>query len=239
MEGWCIPHLWQSIQPLSEAVTAEGGRGPIGEIGVYHGKFFIGLLKTMDAPAANYAIDIYDLQQFNLDGAGKGNLEKFRGNLRLNGIAESAIEILQTDSMWLNRGDIERIRVESGGFSMFSVDGCHLAEHTVNDMLFAAEVTRPQGVIFMDDYYNASWPGVQEGVAKYYFMQPARFVPLVYTCNKLILCNISYHRIYLKKVTSFVQEKFPGTEIKLVKRFGFECLNVIPKYPAGKYLFQP
>jgi hypothetical protein len=69
VQGWCIPHLWQSLWPLREAMRKQGKDGPVAEIGVYHGKFFIGLVKTMEAPRHNYAIDVFDLQQFNLDGA--------------------------------------------------------------------------------------------------------------------------------------------------------------------------
>lgn len=235
IEGWCIPQLWQTIQPLSRAVLEEGGKGPVAEIGVYHGKFFIGLVKTAGAPAANFAIDVYDLQQFNLDGAGKGNLDKFRQNMHAAGVADSQVEIVKTDSMWLNRCDIDRIRERSGGFSMFSVDGCHLAEHTINDLQFAAEVTLPQGLIFIDDYYNAQWPGVQEGVAKYFLMSAARFVPLAYSCNKLILCNLSYHGAYLKKLVPFVREHFADTRIKMVKRFGFDCANITPDIEKGAF----
>lgn len=235
VEGWCIPQLWQVIQPLREAVIAEGGMGPIAEIGVYHGKFFIGLVKTMDAPAANYAIDVFDLQQFNLDGAGKGNLEKFRENLKANGVEESRVQIFRTDSMWLNRGDIDRIRVNSGGFSMFSVDGCHMVEHTINDILFAQEVTLPQGIIFVDDYYNANWPGVQEGVAKLFQSHAPRFVPLVYTCNKLMLCNLSYHKEYLGILADFIRKHFPETKTKRVRRFGYDCINVLPSMHEAIY----
>lgn len=236
VQGWCIPHLWQSLWPLSQAVVAAGGEGPVAEIGVFHGKFFIGLAKTMGASRNNYAIDVFDLQQFNLDKAGEGNVQRFRENLESNGIGEAAVRLLRTDSMWLTRVDAERLKDETGGFSMFSVDGCHLAEHTINDIALAMEVVKPQGVIFVDDYYNADWPGVQEGVAKYYLNSTARFVPLYFSCNKLVLCNLSYHKIYLDAVGSFVRKHFPETRVKPVKRFGFDTLTITPKYQSEDYI---
>ena len=236
VQGWCIPHLWQSLWPLRQAVIAQGGAGPVAEIGVFHGKFFIGLVKTMGAPQHNHAMDVFDLQQFNLDKAGEGNAAKFKENMARTGIVESAVTMVKTDSMWLGRADADRIRAETGGFSMFSVDGCHLAEHTINDMNFAIEVTKPQGIIFVDDYYNADWPGVQEGVAKYYLNNTARFVPLYYSCNKLVLCNLSYHKIYLDAVGASVRKHFPETRVKAVKRFGFDTLTITPNYKSQDYL---
>jgi len=236
VEGWCLPHLWQSIQALREAVLRAGGNGPVAEIGVYHGKFFIGLLKTMGAPAMNYAIDVFDLQQFNLDRAGEGNLVKFKENLKAAGVADNTVEIVRADSMWLGRPDMEAMRSRTGGFSMFSVDGCHLAEHTINDMLFAMEVTQPQGIIFVDDYNNPDWPGVQEGVAKFYFHHSARFVPVAYSCNKLMLCSLSFHKTYLESLIAFVRTNFPDTRMKKVKRFGFDTVNVFPNNATGKPL---
>lgn len=232
-EGWCIPQLWQTIQPLYQCVQAAGGDGPVAEIGVYHGKFFIGLVKTVGEMKPNYAIDVFDLQQHNLDGAGKGNLEKFKVNLGNAEVALDQVEFLKTDSMWLNHIDIQGIRVRSGGFSMFSVDGCHLAEHTLNDMEIASQLVKPQGLIFVDDYYNSDWPGVQEGVAKHFLMQNSRFVPLAYTCNKLILCNLSFHQTYLIALSSFVEANFPDTRIKKVKRFGYDTVNVHPNFRSG------
>ena len=239
VQGWCLAHLWQSVEPLRQAVLAAGGNGPVAEIGVFHGKFFIALVKAMGAAAENYAIDVFDQQQFNLDKAGPGNLQKFKDNLALTGVAQSRVTILRTDSMWLTRADAERIRTASGGFSMFSVDGCHLAEHTINDLIFAQEVTLPQGVIFIDDYYNADWPGVQEGIAKYYLNHAARFVPLFYSANKLVLCNLSYHKIYLDAVGAHVRKHFPETRVKPVKRFGFDTLTITPNYQSKDHLVAP
>jgi hypothetical protein len=91
-------------------------------------------------------------------------------------------------------------------------------------------------MIYIDDYYNASWPGVQEGVAKYYLSQAARFVPLLFTCNKLFLCNLSYHACYLEKVRSFLHANFPETAVKPVRRFGFDTLTVIPNMQSGRFM---
>jgi len=235
VDGWCVPQLWQSIQPIDEIQRRNGINGPIAEIGVYHGKFFIGLLKTKQQ-ANNYAIDVFSMQRFNLDGAGVGDQDKLKANIALSGSSVEDVHFLEADSMALTKSDQQRIWEASGGFTMFSIDGCHTVEHTINDVRIAMELTRPGGVIFVDDYYNASWPGVQEGICKLYLTDSPRFVPLVATCNKLILCHISYHAEFLSYVRDFFKANFDGTRVKPVKRFGYDTLTIVPNLQTGDFL---
>jgi len=104
-------------------------------------------------------------------------------------------------------------------------------------MQLAFDLTRPDGIIFVDDYYNPSWPGVQEAVAKYYLNNSARFVPLLFSCGKLFLCNLSFHATYLETVARFLSQHFPSTAVKRVQRFGFETLTVMPDHKSNDYLF--
>ncbi|WP_299322649.1 class I SAM-dependent methyltransferase [Parasphingopyxis sp.] len=235
VQGWCIPQLWQSIEPLARAMRSDGDAGPVAEIGVYHGKFFIGLAKTMGAKAHNTAIDVFSMQEFNLDGAGKGDEAVFRNNLEQCGISE-ATDLIEADSMGLSDDDAAALRAKTGGFSMFSVDGCHTAEHTVNDLEFALKVIRRDGIIFIDDYNNANWPGVQEGIAKHYFGGSRRFVPVLYSCNKLLLCNLSFHDRYIETVLAHLKEHFPDTRCRDHARFGYRCLSIFSDTADGAVL---
>ena len=230
VEGWCIPHLFQCITACREYQAEIDLQAPIAEIGVYHGKFFIGLAAVSGASAGHHAIDVFDLQQFNLDGAGKGNLEKFENNLKKCGYEENQYKIFRTDSMTISRKEIDAVRENTDLFSFFSIDGCHMVEHTINDIRIALELTDPRGIILVDDYNNPNWPGVQEGVSKLYFNEAPVFVPLIFTSNKLFLCHISYQRSYLKYIFEYVSKNFPSTRIKKVKRFGYETLTITPNY---------
>jgi hypothetical protein len=234
IQGWCSPLLWQAIQPIHEFQASNGMNRPIAEIGVHYGKFFIGLAKTKNADRANYAIDIFDMQEFNLDHSGKGSLERFEKYLAECGVARESVEILRTDSLAIDDGQIAQIRQKSGGFSLFSVDGCHLAEHTYIDVCTAMRLTAPEGVIMVDDYYNPSWPGVQEGVAKLYFTSVPKFVPLAFTCSKLFLAHISYHDIYLELVIEFLKKNHPETVIKKARRFGYDSITIVPDQKVGR-----
>lgn len=237
VQGWCLPQLWQAIQPLHEEQNKLGVKSPIAEIGVFKGKFFIGLVKTKAAVAGgHHAFDVFDLQQFNLDHAGKGELEAFQTNLVKSGVKTESVAIMRGDSMTIGIDERLKVKRETGGFSMFSVDGCHLAGHTINDIRIAIDLTVPEGIIFVDDYYNASWPGVQEGVAKLYLCDSPTFVPLLYMSNKLFLCHVSYHDRYIAAVFAFIKQNYPETVQKKVERFGYPTLTVIPKPTPSQYV---
>jgi len=105
--GWCIPQLWQSIWPLYREI----GDGPVAEIGVFEGKFFIGLCKTFGTDASNHAaaIDVFDMQEFNLDGAGVGKLDVLKENLKAQDVDPDAVEYIQADSLSLTARDADRL----------------------------------------------------------------------------------------------------------------------------------
>ena len=226
VKGWCIPQLWQTIWPLYQDI----GDGPVAEIGVFEGKFFIGLCKTFGATADNRAaaIDVFDMQQFNLDGAGVGKLDVVKKNLVTHGIAQDAVEFVQADSLALTHRDADRLVSEIGQCHFFSVDGCHEVAHTVNDIEFAMSVTANNGIIAVDDYTNPNWPGVQEAVARMYLHRDFPFIPLVVTCNKLLLASYSYHARYLGVIEAYLRTAHPQTRIKKVKRFGYDTLTIQP-----------
>lgn len=224
--GWCIPQIWQAIWPLAKLI----GPGPVAEIGVFEGKFLIGMVKTFD-PArafAHAAIDVFDMQQFNLDGAGVGKLAKLDSNMADHGIAPTLVDKVRVDSLTLRAADAANLIARHGKFKLFSVDGCHEVTHTMNDIEFAMQVTDPAGIITVDDYLNPDWPGVLEAVSKMYLLRNFSFVPLVYVGNKLLLCSYSYHEKYLEAVRAYVKATHPKTAVKQVVRYGFKTLTLKP-----------
>lgn len=237
ISGWCVPHLFNVIQPIHEYQEKNDLNSPVAEIGVYHGKFFIPLALLKSGSGTSYAIDVYEDQEFNIDNAGVGDREIFKNNiLAVDRKLIDSTEFYKKDSSAINSRDINKIVNDvPTGFSMFSIDGCHTVEHTLNDLMLAQELTNPSGIIFVDDFTNVHWPGVEEAVAKYYFFQKYRYLPLAVTCNKLILAHVSHHGLYLDLVKSFLLENYPSSRTTVVKRYGHDCLNYIPDTNA-KYL---
>lgn len=234
VNGWCIPQLWQTLWPLYREI----GDGPVAEIGLFEGKFFIGLCKTFGVSGENRAaaIDVFDMQQFNLDGAGVGKMDVVKRNLTSHGVATDAVEFVQADSLALTHRDADRLVSEIGQFHFFSVDGCHEVVHTVNDIEFAMSVTANHGIIAVDDYTNSDWPGVQEAVARMYIHRDFPFIPLAVTCNKLLLASYSYHGKYIKKIEGYLRANYPEVRIKKVKRFGFDTLTIAPNFKSTPLL---
>lgn len=226
VKGWCIPHLWQMIWPLRVLV----GEGPIAEIGVFEGKFLIGLCKTFGVSTTNKAValDVFDMQEFNLDGAGVGKKAVVAENLRRFGFGDDTFDLVTTDSLSLRAAEADRFVAERGRVAFFSVDGCHEVVHTVRDIEFAMQVTRHDGIIAVDDYTNPSWPGVQEAVARMYILRDFPFVPLAVGCNKLLLCSYSHHTKYFNAINRYLSQNYPDTKVKKVRRFGFDTLTVQP-----------
>lgn len=237
IRGYSNPYIWNALQPLHEWQEAEGVTGPIGEIGVMLGKFFAALALAKDAYGPHFAFDVFDLTQFNLGGGPRGNLEIFKENLKAAGVEAAKVEIRQVDSMAITARDIEEVRdATGGGFSLFSVDGCHRAEHTVNDLQIAMELTKPGGLILLDDYYNQDWPGVQEGTVRLYLNSLPRFIPIAFTCNKLLLAHIGYAEAMFAHLKSELPGRIPGLRITEAPRFGYPTLNIYPDMKSDRYL---
>jgi len=68
--------------------------------------------------------------------------------------------------------DIDRIRERHGRLSIFDVDGYHTAEYVIHDLNVAMDLTAHGRIILVDDYVNPWWPGVHEGVVKFYITEP-------------------------------------------------------------------
>lgn len=226
VNGWCIPQLFQTLWALHSKI----GDGPVAEIGVFEGKFLIGLCKLFGASTTNRAaaIDVFDMQRFNLDGAGVGKIDAVKQNLNFHGIEDEAVEFIQADSLALTQRDSKRLVKRIGQFHFFSVDGCHEVVHTVKDIEFAMSVTANHGIIAVDVYMNANWPGVQEAVSRMYLNRDFPFIPLAVTCNKLLLASYSYHATYLNVIEEYLRAAHPDTRLKRVRRFGYDTLTVQP-----------
>ena len=230
IHGWCDPFVFQPVEAICKVQQARGLNLPVAEIGVHHGKFFIALMKTAKLPRTlNYAIDVFDNQEFNLDRSGRGDLDIFQENVLKCGERLGDIEIVKADSTTLSSDFCSDVKGKTGGFSFFSVDGSHRPEHTIHDLRIAMELCHESGVIFVDDYYNPSWPRVHEGICKLFFNEFPIFVPLLYVANKLFLCHIGFHEFYVRKVAEYMKEIYPGTHLKTVDRFGYRGLTLTPK----------
>jgi hypothetical protein len=184
VDGWLDPYSARLIARLSEIQTAHGVTGEVGEIGIHHGRLMLLLLLLSRPGEAAFVCDLFEQQHLNVDRSGQGNERVFDENVaRFCGPAEFLIKYRQS-SFDLRADDILR---DAGKIRLFSVDGGHTAECAFNDVSIAGTVLSDGGIAIIDDYFNADWPGVSEGVGRYLAMPDARLRPLAISPNKLFL----------------------------------------------------
>jgi hypothetical protein len=173
------------------------------------------------------AVDVFGEHDKNYDLTGgsttlsivQENFAKFVGDLKTCGF-----EYISSDSFFVDANQMKDVLGRAGA-RMFSIDGAHSHFHTVHDMRLAERLLVPGGVVLVDDITNAGWPGVMEGVARYFLLSPeVRLVPFLMADNKLWLTTYDHHKHYfeyalheshlehwqLKRVTKFFGHDIVG-----------------------------
>ncbi len=225
VEGWLDNRIFDTLKDIAEFQEIWKVPGNLLEIGVYRGRFFLALDQLKRQNERSVAIDIFDEQMLNIDGSGasaeRNFMELFMNNVKQFSYRPDQVDVIIADSLSISQKDIHDLVATYGTFRIISIDGGHTAEHTVNDLLLCQDLLSKGGVIFVDDYSNMSWPGVHEGVCRYYLKHNYRVAPVFVGFNKLILVGISYHKHFLK----FLKQNRTGRiSEKAVKMFGFEAL---------------
>jgi len=167
------------------------------EIGVHHGRLFILLaLLTRDDEYA-LAVDLFDMQDRNVDRSGAGDIAVFRANLARYAPA-AQVQILQGDSVELASSIIDDHR----GMRYISVDGGHLRSTTASDLRVAEALAVKGAIVSLDDIYRVDWSGVTAGLALY-FKSGGRLVPFCLSPNKVHLTTSpEWARTYASRLRS-------------------------------------
>jgi Methyltransferase domain len=120
---------------------------------------------------------------------GASDLDKFRANLARHADADMRrLVVHEGDSSALDAPALKRLA--GGAYRLISIDGGHSAKTTAHDLAIAVEALAPGGVIILDDYFNEMWPGVSEGVHRY-FRELHGVLPFATGANKMLFCNAS------------------------------------------------
>jgi hypothetical protein len=192
VDGWLRTEAARVVVALSERQRSLGVAGGVAEIGVHHGKLFILLYLLCQASEKAVAIDLFEDQHLNIDNSGSGDLARFRRNLAHH--ADSARLVLhQGNSMDLSGAALTRLA--EGPLRFVSVDGGHTAEITAHDLATAEAAIADGGIIVVDDVFNEQWPGVGDGVRRYFERRP-NLVPFALGANKTYFCRPTHRDIY-------------------------------------------
>jgi hypothetical protein len=220
VKGWLYPGAAEAIVLLSEEQRRSNLSGPVGEIGVHHGKLFILLYLLAQSEERAVAIDLFSHQELNVDRSGAGDLERFRKNLRRHAGTERLV-IHEGDSTLLAPEDL--LKLGGGPFRMISVDGGHTTAVTAHDLATSEGALMEGGILILDDCFKEMWPGVVTGVERH-FAQPRSVVPFALGANKTFFC----HRPYAQNYAAVLR----GLEGKIVEQ---EFLG----YPVLCFEFEP
>lgn len=177
---------------LDEAQSARHVSGAVAEIGVHHGRLFIPLQLLQRGAGNAVAIDLFGLQELNVDKSGRGDLDKFLRNVELWSSSDNLV-IHQGDSTKLSP-DVLLDRA-GGSIRLFSVDGGHTEEIVLSDMRLAEATLSDGGIVIADDVFNQQWPGVVVGTMRY-LEDRSGLVPFAIGFNKTFFTQPEHAHFY-------------------------------------------
>lgn len=199
VEGWIDGNIATNVLNAIDSFQEKNNiHGAVMEIGVHHGKFFIPIHNKLRSTECSYAVDLFEMQNFNIDSSGRGNLQIFQSNLEKYAKNPEKCIIVQVDSTAWDYSDIRRHREHvNQKLRIISIDGSHTMSATVIDLIECEKVLVAGGIIIVDDYNNVHWPEVACGVSKFYLHHTPRVAPFFLGLNKIMFCHTTWHKMYL------------------------------------------
>jgi len=189
IKGWLSEIDARIFELLLKQQSISGIAGSTAEIGLHHGKSFIFLCTSLRPDESAYGIDLFDLQNLNLDSSGKGDREILLENLRKFDFDTSKVVLDQRASESVNSSDILSA---VGEIRFFSIDGGHWYSTVLNDLELAKECSKIGGIIALDDYLRPEWPDVARGFHVWYEKNSKDFAVIAIGFNKIYLTHPSW-----------------------------------------------
>ncbi len=226
IEGWVNERWLPHLKLIDQVQNDLGIAGHVAEIGVFHGKLLIALAHLAQPGGKVTAIDVFDDQLRNIDGAGVGSLEQLQANIQSYGPDHKvSYAFIKNDSTALTCAEKVDLVRNRGPFRLFSVDGCHTAEHTLSDLLTAQDCLAPGGVVLLDDVFQPHWPGVTEAVALFHGRCVPRIKPFLYCAHKMFFAGHGWHADFLRACTDRFGRQ---ADAKMTEMFGHRVLSIFP-----------
>ena len=223
VKGWLHPEVLTILSVLDSVQRSSNISGAIAEIGVHHGRLFVGLNLLRRDGEHSVAIDVFDDQQYNVDNSGKGDLDRFRRNI-VRWSSLDGVEISQTDSTQLESSHL--LELANDRVRFFSIDGGHTQSIVLSDMKLAQSTLSTGGVVIADDVFNQFWPGVATGTMDY-LHQGGSLVPFAVGFNKVFFSEKEYaanyqaalQRHFENRVTFYAKSsEFAGHAVVVIAR---------------------
>lgn len=204
------------IRALDAVQRDRGIGGPVGEIGVFHGRLFFLLALFQHEGETALAVDMWEPAQ---------EMEMFLENMETHLGGDDGVTVIRSDSTKLSAEDL--LHAAGGPMRIISVDGGHTADVVEHDLSLARDTLAAGGVIVLDDYFQEHLPGVSEGTNRFFIGGGARdLVPFAIGANKVLIAQSSHADTYRRALEAwdfgaptFATEMF-GSPVTCI-RFGF------------------
>jgi len=219
VRGWLQEPFLDVLEAVGQAQEVLDVRGSACEIGVLEGQFFLALTALLRADEAAVAIDMFAPPAPGCVGTGLASLEKFRANVDRFAPRADRVAIHQRDSLTIDAAAVDALRRSHGPARLISIDGGLSVRHTRHDLEIAEALVADGGVVFLNNYFNADWPGVHEGFARYVLAGDApRLIPFLHAFNKLLLTTRERRDALAAAVVATLSAR-PEMQTKAVEMF--------------------
>jgi methyltransferase family protein len=243
VQGWLQPEVLDIAHTLDTVQRENDVSGAAAEIGVHHGKFFIGLHLLLREEERSLAIDVFGDQHLNLDGSGHGDFDKFYANLKRWAWTDGLV-IHQGDSTQLDGTTVRSLA--RSPVRLFSVDGGHTEEVVLSDMYLAESALADGGIVMADDVFHQAWPGVAVGTLRY-LQNGGTLIPFASGFNKVFFAQPEYVEIYRHAVgakfdstmrVSVQDSIYAGHDVKLLFRTPRTPRRLLRKNATARTLYR-
>jgi predicted O-methyltransferase YrrM len=208
IEGWFDANAAALFLLCNQLATDGSTAGDVLEIGVHHGLSALISASLRGRGRKFYAVDLFeDQQNLNISQSGHGSEAAFYATMQAFYGDLDFLEVVVGPSASLSA------KALGNDFTFCHIDGGHSAAETYQDIGLCYELLRPGGLLALDDYFNAFWPGVSEGAIRFALERPGDFVPLATGYNKVILQKPPV----TADVAGYFREHFPGFHVEDVQ----------------------
>jgi hypothetical protein len=216
VEGFVTKEAVWLLDAALRFQEAEGIGGGFLEIGVHQGRFLLALEHAARPGEQGLGIDVFEAQALNIDKSGFGRREAVEANLAAHALEPGRVALMQADST--AAATRAALLGHAGAYRLLSIDGGHTAGHAASDLRLAEALAAPGAAVLLDDFFNAGFPGVTEGLAQY-LLAGGTLLPVGVVGGKMLLAPLSW----AEKMRGELRRRFaaePRFRVREVTFFG-------------------
>ena len=180
--GWFLPDAYLVIAAYHQLLSDEALARDVLEIGVYHGLSAIGLAALRGEGRRFVAVDLFEKppDEQHIDRSWWGSRASFLKNL---GRFYDDLAFVHTSAA---RSDAVHPADLGRDFTICHIDAGHRSRDVYADLGLCAEVSRPGGLVVLDDFGSPAFPGVAEGAFQFSLDAPGALRPIALGFNKAV-----------------------------------------------------